>query len=110
MIRHQVVTRLRAPLGTDEYGNRARAWEDAATAELAGFSVQPLGGEEETTDRQTVVTRAQLWGPSGTDLESTDRVVAEGVTYEIDGPVHRWPAPGGGEHHINANLRKVVGG
>jgi hypothetical protein len=42
------------------------------------------------------------------DLKETDRVEAWGTTMQVVGKVARWPAPGGGVHHVEADLREVA--
>jgi hypothetical protein len=95
----------------DEYGNEQDDWGGAATRiPVSGVNVQPAGGStEDTEDRQVTVTGWRLYTPRGMDIDlrETDRVEAWDTTMQVIGKVARWPAPGGGVHHVEADLREV---
>jgi hypothetical protein len=111
MLYLQSITIVRAGATTDDYGNDRPDWGTGATrTTVVGVNVQPAGGsDEETDDKQLTVTGWRLYTPRGMDLDlrETDRVEAEGTTMQVVGKVARWPAPGGGVHHIEADLREV---
>lgn len=96
----------------DAYGNIKYDYGDAAIrTPVSGVNVQPSGGSiEDTDDRQVTVTGWRLYTPRGRDLDlrETDRVEFDGMTLQVAGKVARWPAPGGGVHHIEADLREVA--
>lgn len=110
MLYLQSITILRAVTVADEYGNEKQDWDDPIRIPVSGVNVQPAGGSsEDTDDKQMTVTGWRLYTPRGMDLDlrETDRVEAEGTVMQVVGKVARWPAPGGGVHHIEADLREV---
>ncbi|MET9550536.1 hypothetical protein ABZY36_35325 [Streptomyces sp. NPDC006627] len=111
MLYEQSIIVERAAVTTDDYGNEQDDWGLAASrTPVTGVNVQPQGGSsEDTDDRQLTVTGWRLYTPRGMDLDlrETDRVEAWGTTMQVVGKVARWPAPGGGVHHIEADLREV---
>lgn len=106
----RTVTRLRAPVIENRYGDDERDWTAPASAEIAGCALQPATSTE-TLDptRQTVITRWQLFAPPGTDLAAFDRIDVDGVVYEVDGDPADWSAPGGRADHVAATLQRVEG-
>jgi hypothetical protein len=111
MLYQQSITIVRPGTSADEYGNSKDDWGAGATrTTVEGVNVQPLGGSnEDTDDRQLTVTGWRLYTPRGMDLDlrETDRVEAWGTTMQVTGKVARWPAPGGGVHHVEADLQEV---
>jgi hypothetical protein len=106
----QSIVVLRAPASTDRYGNSKPDWSAPARTPVDGVNVQPQGGSsEDTDDKQVTVTGWRLFTPRGMDLDlrETDRVEFDGMVLQVVGKVARWPAPGGGVHHIEADLREV---
>ncbi|MFG3585133.1 hypothetical protein [Streptomyces sp. NPDC047990] len=107
----QALTIVRPGIREDEYGNEKPDWATGVTRiPVDGVNVQPSGGStEDTDDRQVTVTGWRLYTPRGMDLDlrETDRVEFAGMTLQVTGKVARWPAPGGGIHHIEADLREV---
>lgn len=107
----QAVTIVRPGVSTDEYGNERPDWGvGAIRTTVSGVNVQPAGGStEDTTDKQLTVTGWRLYTPRRMDLDlrETDRVEFDGMTLQVTGKVARWPAPGGGVHHIEADLKEV---
>lgn len=112
MLYLQDIVIVRPAKAEDEYGNEQDDWGNAATRiPVAGVNVQPQGGStEDTDDRQVTVTGWRLYTPRGIDLDlrETDRIEAWGTTMQVVGKVARWPAPGGGVHHIEADLQEVT--
>lgn len=107
MILHETITRLRAPLAADTYGNQSRNWAAAAstdfTVKWSHKAVAEVIGDEPRTS-----TRAYVFGNSDLDLEATDRVVGpDGNTYEVDGEVMRSYVRGQ-LHHVRAYLRRIA--
>lgn len=103
------VTVLRAPLVDADYNNQEYDWPNATETEVAGCRVQPERGSDYTIDRDAVETRWRLFGPDGMDIRDTDRIMHQGVTYDIEGSVERWPSPTGALAHIEARLVRVEG-
>jgi hypothetical protein len=108
----QEIVIVRAGTTTDRYGNAQPDWGAGVTRiPVSGVNVQPSGGStEDSDDKQVTVTGWRLYTPRGMDLDlrETDRVEAWGTTMQVVGKVARWPAPGGGVHHIEADLREVA--
>lgn len=102
----ETVTRVRGVASSDAYGNETIDWSNPDRLPIAGCSVQPEQGSEETFDRSMVVARWRLWGPSMMDLSARDRVEHEGLVYEVDGEVLRWP---GRLAHATCLLKRVEG-
>lgn len=104
---------LRAPLVADRYRNEKRDWDAATSTPYSGVNMQPeqvpVASTEYTEDRQTTVTRYLLITRRGMDIDllETDRVAFAGMTLKVAGKVGRWPAPGGGLHHVEAVLVDV---
>ncbi len=112
MLYLQSIVIVRPGSTEDEYGNAQDDWGDAATRiPVSGVNVQPAGAStEDTDDKQVTVTGWRLYTPRGmdVDLRETDRVEAWGTTMQVIGKVARWPSPGGGVHHVEADLREVA--
>lgn len=112
MLYLQDIVIVRPGTTVDEYENEQEDWGAGATRiPVSGVNVQPAGGStEDTDDKQIVVTGWRLYTPRGmdVDLRETDRVEAWGTTMQVIGKVARWPAPGGGVHHVEADLREVA--
>jgi len=102
------VTRVRATTTTDSHGNEIRSWATATTSDIVGCSMQPEDGSEIILGREEVVSRWQLFLPPNADLLPSDRVRFEGITYEVDGSVQKWPDIGGLGH--KSCLLKLVEG
>ncbi len=111
MLYLQTVVVVRPAKTTDRYNNVKYDYGAAAARiPVSGVNVQPQGGStEDTDDRQVTVTGWRLFTPRGMDLDlrETDRVEHDGMTLQVAGKVARWPAPGGGIHHIEADLQEV---
>ena len=112
MLYQQSLVIVRAGTAVDEYHNTKPDWGAGATrTPVSGVNVQPSGGSTENTDdRQVTVTGWRLYTPRGVDLDlrETDRVEFDGMVLQVAGKVARWPAPGGGVHHVEADLREVA--
>ncbi|MEU6661258.1 hypothetical protein [Streptomyces sp. NPDC046821] len=111
MLYLQAIVIVRPGVIEDEYGNTKADWGSGATrTPVGGVNVQPAGGSsEDTDDKQLTVTGWRLYTPRRMDLDlrETDRVEFDGMTLQVTGKVARWPAPGGGVHHIEADLQEV---
>lgn len=110
MLYEQSIVIVRPGVAVDEYGNDQDDWAGAARTPVGGVNVQPSGGStEDSEDKQVTVTGWRLFTPRGMDLDlrETDRVETWGTTTQVIGKVARWPSPGGGVHHVEADLREV---
>ena len=47
--------------------------------------------------------------PNGADVKSGDRIVFDGLTYEIEGEPRAWVSATGAKDHILLNLRRYSG-
>jgi hypothetical protein len=69
--------------------------------------VEQTEAREVTEGRTTgIATHLGVW-PSETEIDDSDKVSSDGVTYEVLGPPWRVWEPGSGESHVEANLRVV---
>lgn len=88
------VKRLRAPTTEDRYGGAVPDWDNATEKVLTGFAVAPRHeAEEHDNGRQGVIVGYTLYGPAGTDILPTDRLVIRGDTHEVDGEIGVWTSP-----------------
>lgn len=82
---------LRAPMVPGDYGSGTTPdWSQAASRAVSGCSVQPAPSDEFTVDRDTFITRWQVFAPADADVRPTDRIEWNNDTYEVDGDVLRW--------------------
>lgn len=107
----ETITVLRAPLTGNRYGGQIRDWTAPARTEVVGVSIQPANTTEDVRDREQLVNTWSLFTPRGIDLDllATDRVEWNGRILQVVGDPNRWPAPGGGVHHVEATLKEVTG-
>lgn len=105
------VTVIRAPLTTGRYGGKTRDWPNATRTDYPGVCVQPVSSTEDVRDRELLIGKYMLFTSRGQDIDllATDRVEWNGITLQVDGDPNRWPAPGGGVHHVEASLKEVSG-
>lgn len=91
----------------DRYGNTMPDWEHPTTADTDGWLAQTSGSEDHDR-RDASLSGWSLYVPADVALASTDRVVIDTTTYELDGPpVDAWTPRG--PHHLEATLRLVAG-
>lgn len=88
----ETVTRLRAVLIADPYStdDTQAAWDDTDNPpdalEIDGCGFNPGSSTEPLQDaRNAVVTRPEVYAPSGADVLAGDRLVVRGDTYEVFG-------------------------
>jgi hypothetical protein len=103
----ETITRLRAPLISDGYGNQTRDWSAATSTDFAvHFSHKTVG--EVVGDEARTTTKGYIFGGPDVDLESTDRVTGpDGLLYELDGELMRSYVRGQ-LHHVRAYLRRIA--
>ena len=100
-----VTMRLGAP---DVYGNTARV-ADPVTASVRCY-IEQVDAVEVIVDRETYIANYIGFLPAGTAIGPADRLIVAGITYEIIGPPDSVFNPRTAtEHHIEVNLRTVVG-
>lgn len=105
-------TVLRQQRTVDAYGDEvATEWEESH--ELCGVALAwSTSGEGSTVEpaRQAVTEQPQLLGPVGIDLIDGDRVVVDGVHFDVIGNTVPWVSPfTGASHGSTTNLRRVEG-
>jgi len=103
------VTRLRAPLLDDGYGNKYRDWPNAASVAVTSCRWQPLSSDEVLASRNGVELVARLLAPRDADIVPDDRVTFGGVTFEVDGEPLRHRSPSGVAAHAEVLLRRFDG-
>lgn len=105
------VTVVRAPLVAGRYGGQSRDWTNATRTAYPGVCVQPVSSTEDVRDRELLIGKYTLFTSRGQDIDllATDRIEWNGITLQVDGDPNRWPAPGGGVHHVEALLKGVTG-
>lgn len=111
----QTITILTATTTTDGYGNTVLDWTSPASRTAAAYvrpvstSVRPAGDEFVDAGRD-VSERAWQVHTNDQAVTAFERVVHDGVTYEIDGDPLVWKtAPGGRLGHTKLQLRRVDG-
>jgi head-tail adaptor len=101
------VTRLRAPLAADGYGNVVPDWPNAARLDLPA-RVQQSSQQEDTLDRDQQTATFVVFLPPGADVNGSDRLEWAGRTLELAGPPASVDAYSAA-HHVEARAREVVG-
>jgi len=97
-------------LAEDDYGNTVESWADPVEIEGVGLDVQTA---QELTGSQVVSTSIvgmTAFMPPDWQGSERDRIIARGVTYEIDGkPVAARNAFTGDTFGVIANLKRRSG-
>lgn len=99
------VTRLRAPIADGGYGNAARDWNNATSADLA-CHVSSVSSTEDVVNLNETQTRIKVTLHASADVEPTDRILYRGLTYECDGDV-MFANSLRGLHHQRVIARRV---
>lgn len=88
------VTRIRAPIATDRYGNQIRDWARAERATMGRWGVAPrTSTEPREAGRDAVITGLTLYGPPGVDVLPSDRLEVRGHVWEVEGEPQVWISP-----------------
>ncbi|MGW1059352.1 phage head completion protein [Micromonospora rubida] len=110
LLPHQIA--IITPVRVDDgYGNEVLSYdtaEGATTREVRAY-VRPAPASEDVVDRNAVTA---AWQVHTNDLTVTalERVVYDGLTYDIDGQPNTWRViPGGRPGHSKFLLRRVDG-
>lgn len=90
----------------DRYNNLALDWSKATSTCAVGWLTQ-VTSSEQIGLRDATLSGWKLYLPACTPVAVTDRIVADGKTFEVDGEPHSAHTPDG-EHHIEIALRRVV--
>lgn len=102
-----VVTRLRAPMGADGYGNQVPDWPNATRLDIAA-RVQQSSASEDTYDRDAQTAQFVVFLPAGADVTGSDRLDWHGRILELVGPPAALTAYSTA-HHVEARAREVTG-
>lgn len=92
----ETVTRLRGTPVVDRYSGEQTgiSWANPDALEIPGCGFNPGGSSEPTQDgRNAVITRPEVYAPSDADVQSGDRLVVRGDTFEVDGKPAAWISP-----------------
>lgn len=102
------VTRLRPPLVEDRRGDERRDWPNAeATPDLRVWVQQRSATEQVDATRDEQRT-SWLMFSGVNDWLTTDRVLWQGRTFEVDGEPQVLQTPRG-FHHVEVSLLRVAG-
>jgi hypothetical protein len=103
------VTILAPQSRTDRYGDVVvDDWTNASSTRARGWLARLSAQEVLDAGRDANVTGWKLYLPPGTAIAANNRVVADGTTYEVDGPPLEAKRPTG-THHLEVLLRLVEG-
>lgn len=87
----------------DDYNEHAESW--AVVAADVPCRIQGMRGRENTENKQAVLVTHLAVMLAGTDLTEKDRVLSDGVSYEV---LYANKAPGGVTgSHVEAELREL---
>jgi len=103
---HTVSIRTPSPnAGADRYGNPT---EDPGTPVDVPARVEQRAASEDVIDRDTRVTRALVFLPTGTNISALSVVAYEGQDWQVVGAPY-YVANGAGPHHIQAVIELIEG-
>ena len=89
----------------DEYGDVPIV---TTSIEEVAANLQPQWSREQTENQNLEATSFNLYLPAGVELGPQDRVVIDGVSYEVFGPGRGFNDFDGAAHHTEAVLRRVA--
>lgn len=96
------------PGAEDDHGNAEDAWAPPVLVAVYGYG--PRGDSTEPGGTQVIVG-LQVLAPKSVSVDSRDRFVIAGKTYEVEGEVGDWTnGPFGFTPGIEFNLKRVEGG
>lgn len=105
----QTVTIIR-PGTKIERGSTIPDWNNTWETDVSGCSIQPAAtGLSQDGRVLGILDGMTAYLPPGTDVREGDRVVYEGITYEINGSPRAWNSATGRASHVQANLRRWDG-
>ena len=92
----------------DAHGNPAPSW--GAPEERLVYAVYPRSTAEPLPERTAVTSYLSLLAPEGFQIGSQDRVVVNGVEYDVDGDPADWTlGPFGWNAGVEIPLKKIGG-
>jgi hypothetical protein len=83
-------------------------WATATTTDYPG-ELQPLSSTENVVAQQRTDSTHRAFLPADADVKATDRLLHQGLYFEIDGEPEVWRF-GGRVHHVEALCFRMVGG
>lgn len=107
-IAKDTVTRLR-PVFISARGTKERSWENADELEIGKCSFQATGTLSDFTNGYHTQTDATLYAPADSDIVANDRIVYEGITYEVLGETLKKIGVTGGLSHKVISLVRYKG-
>jgi hypothetical protein len=81
----QSITILRAGTTTDSHNDGVPDWDTPSSTIISNCYVEQGTTDEQLINRDTVEILWTVYAPPGIDVLATDRIVFEGITYDIDG-------------------------
>lgn len=112
---NQRAVRIRAGTRPDRGGNTVSDWSPAAASRLpvAGLNIQPATQREDVTEqRDASITDYRVQSAEGTapDVRAGDRIEWDGLLYEVEGEVGRWPELFSDTvHHVEWYMTRATG-
>lgn len=107
----QEITRIRPGTKTSR-GSTIPDWDPAVVNELkiGGCSVQPASTSLSQDGRILgIMDGMTAYLPNGSDVKAGDRILYDGLTYEIEGEPRVWVSATGAKDHILLNLMRYSG-
>lgn len=101
------VTVLTPAAEADRYGGTVKRWDTATSSTVKGW-VSQQSRSENLDGREAQVSGWVLFLHPDATITGKDRVVWEGITFEVDGPPNPASSPRG-LHHYEVPLRVVDG-
>ena len=103
------ITVLRAVRSTDRYGDDVLSWEVPDTGPVLGVLQQAQYGSEVTTERDLQSTEGTVFLPLDAPVTGQDRLVHNGQTWFLVGPLAPVGRPGR-PSHLEGRVRLVKDG
>ena len=105
----QTVTVVRPGI-KESRGSEIRDWTNATTHDISGCSVQPASTELSMDGRVTgIFDGMTAYLPPNADIAEGDRVIYDGLTYEINGTPRKWQSATGLASYVQVGLRRWDG-
>lgn len=101
----------RAGATKDRYGNRNQDWSNPVDSQpLEGWlDLKPMKADESDRNRTDATAEGIAYLPAEADVKASDRLVIDGVVYQLHGlpsPIYR---PGYGIHHYECRISRAEG-
>lgn len=104
------VIRDRASAVLDAGNAPVKTW-GTQNLSISGCNVQPMSANEiQDAGFDQSMNWQKLHAPPGSDITTIDRVIFDGITYEVEGPPQNWPDPfTGAVNHLYVILKATRG-